>query len=72
MYLKEILMEMLTWKNVLDQLLTMTNCELADHATVHVEGLDEFYPVHGIGVSKDGDAADGTLDHGHIYLEIDG
>lgn len=62
----------LTWKDVLNQLLTMTNDELADNATVHVGGLDEFYPIYGIGTSKDGDAADGILDYGHLYLEIDG
>ena len=64
-------MEYLCWNELLTRLQEMSAKELMDTATVRVCGFDEFYPVSGFEVSKAGDAADGILDHGHLYLEID-
>ena len=64
--------DMLTWNDLLERLKRLPAERLEDTATVHAGGLNEFYPVEGFGVSKDGDAADGVLDHGHLYLEVDG
>lgn len=41
---------------------------LDQDATVRTED-DEFFPLDGVGKSKDGDPADGILDHGHLYLD---
>jgi len=62
----------LTWNDLLIQLQEMSAEELSQNATIYMQGLDEFYPVIEMGRSKDGDAADGILDHGHVYLEVDG
>jgi len=61
---------MLTWKDLQTRLQKLSADELEQTATVK-DGFNEFYGVTGIGVSKDGDEADGVLDHGHLYLEID-
>jgi hypothetical protein len=44
--------------------------ELAQNATVYDDCWDEFFPLKKFGESEDGDAADGVLDHGHLYLVI--
>lgn len=62
---------MWTWQDVLNWLQTeLTANQLQDTATVHTPVLDEFYGITGIGISKDGDPADGILDAGHSYFEI--
>ena len=64
--------DMLTWNDLLKRLNEMSTDELEYTATVHEKELNEFYGVTGFGVSKDGDAADGVLDRGQLYLEVDG
>ena len=64
--------DMLQWKDLLLRLQKMSADELEDTATIYTQELDEFYGITGIGVSKDGDAADGVLDHGHLYFQVDG
>ena len=64
--------DMLTWNDVLKQLQKMSAERLEDTATIHTQELDEFYGITGFGVSKDGDAADSVLDHGHLYFQVDG
>ncbi len=41
--------------------------ELDQDMTVQI-GPNEFIAISGIGMSKEGDAADGVLDHGHLYF----
>lgn len=41
--------------------------ELDQDMTIQI-GSDEFIAISGIGMSKEGDAADGVLDHGHLYF----
>ena len=50
-----------------------TSEELAQDITVYTE-LNEFVPVSGVQVSGEQKdcPADGILDKGHLYLEIDG
>lgn len=61
---------MWTWQDLLNWLQTELPAEqLQDTATVR-DGLDEFWGVTGTEVSKDGDPADGILDAGHHYLEL--
>lgn len=62
----------LTWNDLLIRLQEMSAERLRDNISVYTEVLDEFYPVAGFGISKEGDVADGVLDHGHLYLEVDG
>lgn len=62
---------MLTWKDLLARLQEMNAEELEQTATVQTTVLEEFYGVTGFGVCKDGDAADGILDEGHLYMEVD-
>jgi hypothetical protein len=45
------------------------NTRLDSDVTVR-DSEGEFFQVIGIGISKEGDAADGILDRGHLYLEI--
>jgi hypothetical protein len=45
----------------------MKNRELSQDATIQL-AFDEFVAIQGWGQSKDGDGADGILDHGHHYL----
>lgn len=60
----------LTWNDLLTRLQRMNAEELDQNATIYLCELDEFYPLKPeLGISKDGDAADGILDHGHLYLE---
>ena len=61
----------LTWKDLLVRLQEMDADELEQTATVRTVVLDEFYGVVGFGVCSDGDAADGILDEGHLYMEVD-
>ena len=73
----------MTYKQLLEILLQATACELQQNVTVHAKELDEFYPVTHVRVSGEGSkyqdfqqyspmAADGILDDGHLYLEIEG
>ena len=64
--------DMLQWKDLLERLQQMSPDELEGTVTVHTQVLDEFHGCTGFGVSSFGGAADGVLDHGHMYLEIDG
>lgn len=58
----------------------MTYRELLQQGYVHQDQLDqdvmvrgvdgEFFRVLEVGTSKDGDPADGILDHGHLYLDF--
>jgi hypothetical protein len=61
----------LTWRNLKERLRLLTEDQLDDNATILLMGMDEFFPVLDFGCSKGGDAADGILDHGHLYLRID-
>ena len=64
----------LTWQDILIRLLKMTNDDLAQPATINVIGVcatDQFYGVFVFGTSKDGDVADGILDHGQHYLVME-
>ncbi len=64
----EVIMN-LTWNELLTRLQGMSAAELCQNATVCID--DEFYPLKPeLGKSKDGDPADGVLDHGHWYLEV--
>ena len=64
--------DFLTWNDLLKRLNEMSADELENTATVHAMVLDEFSGVTGFGVSRDGDAADGVLDYGQLYLKVDG
>ncbi len=52
------------------QRLNRCTVEQLDQDVTLQYGADDFTPSTGVGISKDGDAADGILDHGHLYLEI--
>lgn len=60
---------MLTWGDVLVHLQQLSAEDLEDTATV-LSDSDEFLGVRRFGTSKEGDAADGILDEGHIYMDI--
>ena len=60
----------MTWCDLLIELQGMSEEKLYQNVTVYASGLDEFFPVKSkLGISKEKDAADGILDHGHFYLE---
>jgi hypothetical protein len=62
---------MYTWNDLLTRLQEMSAAELEQTATVYDSCWDEFFPlIEGLGMSQDGDVADGVLDHGHFYLRI--
>lgn len=62
----------LTWRDLVTKLVELSEEQLNETATVHGAVLDEYSPLTGFGVSKDGDPADGILDEGHLYLEYEG
>lgn len=58
-----------TYNDLLNQLQEMNAEQLESDVTVGDAAIDEFFPVQSLEFSKDGDAADGVLDHGHPYLK---
>jgi len=61
----------MTWRDMLMRLQAMQVDELSQNVTVYAPDQDEFFPVkHDFCISRAKDAADGVLDHGHIYLEL--
>jgi len=61
---------MLTWNDVLTHIQKFSSDELNQIATIQIGG-DEFFGLRSIGVSKNGDRADGILDHGHFYFGVE-
>lgn len=65
----------MTYRDLLNELLQFTTCELEQNVTVHTIGLDEFFQVTVLRVAgADGDAcpAGGILDDGSYFMEIEG
>ncbi len=62
----------MTYRELLKALGTVMDEQLDADVTVHVLQGDQFIPLRSddLGVSCDGDAADGILDHGHLYLKV--
>lgn len=56
----------MTYKELLEELKTLTDEQLNGDVVVHLTGVDEFVPVHGVCVAVD-DECD-VLDQGHIVL----
>lgn len=61
------------YREMLNILLEATNDELAQDMSVYCKGSDEFHSVVGHQVSDEQKhcPADGILDEGHLYLEIE-
>lgn len=58
-----------TWNDLLNHIQEMSAEDRDQNATIQLS-FDEFIMVQGWGISKDGDGADGILDHGHHYLVV--
>lgn len=61
------------YREMLNILLEATNDELLHDMSVYCKGSDEFHSVVGNQVSgeRKNCPADGILDEGHLYLEIE-
>lgn len=63
----EEIMKNITWGDLLTRLQELSAKELEDTATVQLGG-DEFMGLTEFCRSEPGNAADGILDHGHLFL----
>lgn len=65
-------MDDMTWNDLLARISKMSPEEREQAVIVHTEVLDGFHGCTGFGICKEGDTADGVLDLGQLYLEVDG
>ena len=57
----------MTYQDLLNQLVNLTEEQLNQTVTVFHGSQDEYYPVYSTGVTNEAD----TLDAYHFYLDID-